>query len=159
MSLKSFNKVTNNLSSRYDFHTDEQTKRRMRQVRTSNTVIEQKVEHILRSLDIDFKMRDKSILGRPDFILWEYDTVIFVNGCYWHGHNCRKGKIKPKRNSAYWENKIEKNRIRDAKIIEALNEQGWHCITLWECELKNKDLEECRKRLQENLKNPCLNRD
>ena len=85
-----------------------------------------------------------SAIGRipytfPDFLIWcyvKYRTVIFVNGCFWHGHeNCKYFRL-PKTNIDFWQKKIERNKERDKKEQYQLAAMGWHCITVWECQLK-----------------------
>jgi len=76
--------------------------------------------------------------GHPDLVLRKYRTVIFVNGCFWHGHdNCRYFRL-PKTNIDFWQKKIERNKERDKKEQCQLAAMGWHCITVWECQLKPK---------------------
>ena len=76
-------------------------------------------------------------------------TVIFVNGCYWHGHDCPRGWSKPKTNSEFWANKISQNQVRDASSISSIKEGGWRVVVLWECHLK--DVQALRVLLAEEL--------
>ena len=76
--------------------------------------------------------------GHPDLVLRKYRTVIFVNGCFWHGHQGCKYYVLPKSNTEFWKNKIERNRTRDKEEQRRLASMGWHCITVWECQLKPK---------------------
>ena len=69
----------------------------------------------------------------------KYHVIIFINGCFWHGHTCRAGRL-PETNHAFWENKIHKNILRDKKNIQELETRGWKVIVIWECELKNTTL-------------------
>lgn len=71
--------------------------------------------------------------GHPDIVLRKYRTVIFVNGCFWHGHENCKSYVLPKSNTGFWKNKIERNRNRDMEERQKLSSMGWHSITVWEC--------------------------
>lgn len=82
-----------------------------------------------------FRLNHPRLPGRPDIVLRKYRTVIFVNGCFWHGHDCPAFHL-PKTNVDFWRRKIERNRLRDASVQRRLAAMGWHCITVWECELK-----------------------
>lgn len=94
--------------------------------------------------------RNYDIFGRPDFVFLKYKIAIFVDGCFWHGHNCRN--LKPKRHAAYWKAKRQKNRIRDRIVNMKLKQKGWKVIRLWECDVKNrsfKKLSNISKALQD----------
>ena len=98
-----------------------------------------------------FRKNDKQYPGKPDIVLPKYKTVIFVHGCYWHGHNCPAGKL-PETNKDFWREKINGNIERDKKNKLELEKQGWYVITVWQCELKNKTIIEigrasCRERV------------
>ncbi|PJJ67319.1 T/G mismatch-specific endonuclease [Chryseobacterium geocarposphaerae] len=89
-----------------------------------------------------FRKNDKRFPGRPDIVLPKYKTIIFINGCFWHGHkDCKKSKL-PETRKEFWENKINKNIQRDKSNIEELENQGWNVIVIWECKLKSKVFEE-----------------
>ena len=87
-----------------------------------------------------YRKNDKRLPGTPDIVLPKYKTVIFVNGCFWHGHAGCKYFVWPKNNEEFWKKKIEANIFRDQKKTKALEEQGWKVIVVWECKLK-KDAE------------------
>lgn len=77
--------------------------------------------------------------GRPDLFFPEAGVVVFVHGCFWHGHDgCRKGRQKPKSNVEFWANKILKNRRRDARVARRLRGMGYHVYTIWECQLRRR---------------------
>ena len=98
-----------------------------------------------------YRKNDKRYPGKPDIVLPKYRTVIFVHGCFWHGHSCPAGKL-PETNRDFWENKIAKNIQRDEKNVEALKEMGWNVIVIWQCEIKNKRCKAERlERLQDEL--------
>jgi len=87
-----------------------------------------------------FRKNDKKLPGKPDIVLPKYKIVIFVHGCFWHGHKGCSKAIKPSTNKDFWNAKIEKNRIRDKKVQETLKEIGWKVIVIWECQLRNQEL-------------------
>ncbi len=92
--------------------------------------------------------RNYKLFGKPDFVFLSIKTVVFVDGCFWHGHRCRN--IQPKNNKIYWENKIERNIKRDKVVNKHLKKIGWNVIRIRECELKNDIL--IKKKLQNILK-------
>lgn len=96
------------------------------------------VRKFLFSRGFRYRLNHPRLPGHPDIVLRKYRTVIFVNGCFWHGHeNCRYFRL-PKTNVDFWKNKIERNRERDKEEQHRLAEMGWHCVTVWECQLKPK---------------------
>ena len=88
-----------------------------------------------------FRKNDKRYPCKPDIVLAKYKTIIFVHGCFWHGHNCPAGKL-PETRKDFWKEKINGNVERDKKNIIELQKQGWKVITIWQCELKNKMIQE-----------------
>jgi len=86
-----------------------------------------------------YRKNDERLPGKPDIVLPKYKTVIFVNGCFWHGHDCPAGKL-PNTNREFWETKIKSNIERDKRNYEELERAGWKVIVIWQCELKNKKL-------------------
>jgi len=84
-----------------------------------------------------FRKNVKSLLGKPDIVLTRLKTVVFVNGCFWHGHNCKNAKL-PATNTVFWRNKIETNVGRDKRNISLLKRGGWKVIVVWQCQLNNK---------------------
>ena len=113
----------------------------MSRIRGKDTKPEILVRSYLFSRGLRFRKNDKRYPGRPDVVLPKYKTVVFVHGCFWHLHEgCKYAKM-PKSNVEYWENKLYRNRERDARNQEELKEMGWKVITVWECELK-KDVHE-----------------
>ena len=118
-----------------DNHTKEQRHYNMSQIRSKNTRPEEYVRKYLFTHGFRFRKNDKRYAGHPDIVLPKYKTIIFVNGCFWHMHNCGDF-VWPKSNKEYWQTKIEKNRKRDEANIKALQDSGWYVIVVWECELK-----------------------
>ncbi|MBM6993533.1 MAG: DNA mismatch endonuclease Vsr [Prevotella sp.] len=83
-----------------------------------------------------YRLNHPRLPGKPDIVMRKYRTCIFVNGCFWHGHEGCKYFSVPKTNTPFWENKIRRNQERDRKVCQQLATMGWHSITIWECELK-----------------------
>ena len=108
-------------------------------VKSKNTRPEIIVRKYLFSLGFRYRLHDKTIPGKPDIKLPKYNCVIFINGCFWHGHNCEKYQM-PKTNRIFWYDKIEANKSRDERNVTKLKELGWKVVVVWECELRNKDL-------------------
>lgn len=86
-----------------------------------------------------YRLNHRRLPGHPDIVMRKYRTCIFVNGCFWHGHEGCKYFTMPKTNTEFWQKKITRNKERDQQQKARLAEMGWHCITLWECELKPKN--------------------
>jgi len=104
-----------------------------------------------------YRKHVKDLPGKPDIVLPKYKTVIFVHGCFWHGHNCKAGKL-PETRKEFWEKKINDNIKRDQKNKSELEKLGWKVIVVWQCELKNKEirdltLEKLVKTLTEKTRN------
>lgn len=108
----------------------------MRLVKSKNTKPEILVRKFLHSKGFRFRLHKKMLPGNPDIVLPKYSTVIFVNGCFWHGHDCNIYG-EPKKNFEFWNQKIKNNVIRDQKNIRQLLSLGWKVIIIWECELKS----------------------
>lgn len=88
-----------------------------------------------------YRLNVNSVPGKPDVILRKYRTAIFVNGCFWHGHEgCDKYSI-PKTNTAFWKAKVTRNRERDQRNYKDLHDAGWHVIVIWECQLKKSNID------------------
>ena len=108
----------------------------MSRVRNKKTTPEDKVAQILRQLGIAYRRNLKTLPGKPDFVIYRRRTVLFVNGCFWHGHeNCKRAHL-PDTNRDFWAVKIAKNKRRDAKIQRMLRREGWHVWILWQCRLR-----------------------
>jgi len=120
-----------------DVHKPDVRSKNMRAIRTRDTAIEQRVAELLGELDITFRAQDKSLPGRPDFVLPDYRAVIFVHGCFWHHHHCHLFKI-PATRTAFWMGKIDSNVARDKRYIAELTEGGWKVLLVWECSLRGK---------------------
>ncbi|WP_025001988.1 very short patch repair endonuclease [Prevotella dentasini] len=116
--------------------TPEQRHRNMAAIRSRDTKPELIVRRFLWSRGFRYRLCSDRLPGHPDLVLRKYRTCIFVNGCFWHGHeNCSRYSL-PKTNTRFWEEKIERNRRRDADVQQKLAQMGWHSIVVWECTLK-----------------------
>jgi DNA mismatch endonuclease (patch repair protein) len=119
-----------------DVHSKETRSYNMSRIKGKNTKPEMLVRKFLFSKGFRYRLHDKKLPGKPDIILPKYKTVIFVHGCFWHGHEGCKYFVVPKTRTDWWLNKINGNVAND-KIKQGLLEQaGWRIINLWECELK-----------------------
>ena len=118
-----------------DNHTKEQRSYNMSRIRSKNNAPEEKVRKFLFSKGFRYRKNDKNLPGCPDIVLQKYKTVIFVNGCFWHKHNCKRF-VWPSSNEEYWKKKILRNVERDEINIKELKELGWKVLVVWECELK-----------------------
>ena len=110
----------------------------MSMIRSKDTKPEILVRRYLFHAGFRFRVNVRKLPGTPDIVLRKYKTAIFINGCFWHGHeNCKYFRL-PKTNIDFWQKKIERNKERDKKEQCQLAAMGWHCITIWECQLKPK---------------------
>lgn len=134
-----------------DNHSKEVRSMNMSHIRSTNSKPEEIVRKYLFSQGFRYRKNVRGLPGTPDIVLAKYKTVIFVNGCFWHKHDCPRF-VWPSSHQEYWEPKIQHNVERDKKNIEALNNLGWTVITIWECELKKKVREERLKRLCAEIK-------
>ncbi len=111
----------------------------MAKIGARNTKPEILVRKFLFSKGFRYRVNDKRYPGKPDILLPKYKTVVFVHGCFWHGHNCPAGKL-PTTRKEFWEAKIESNIERDIRNTQLLKDMGFKVISIWQCELKNKIL-------------------
>ena len=114
----------------------EQRSRNMAAVRSKNTEPEMVVRRKLHSLGLRFRLHQTSLPGSPDIVLRKHSAVVFVHGCFWHGHNCSKGRV-PSSRTEFWLPKLQKNRERDQQRIRELRALGWRVLAVWECETKD----------------------
>ena len=129
----------------------------MSHIRSKDTKPEQLVRQALWHKGFRYRLHVKDLPGKPDIVLPKYKTAIFVNGCFWHGHKGCKDFVIPKSNTAFWLEKIGKNKNRDEQNITALISAGWKVITIWECELKKPVIEATLSELFQTLtKSPQL---
>lgn len=129
-------------------------------IKGKNTKPEILIRKALHKKGYRYRLHDKKLLGKPDIILSKYRAVILVNGCFWHGHDCHLFKW-PSTRPDFWKNKIEGNKLRDAKVRGFLSNAGWKVLTVWECALKGKarlDLDQVVETIEywlQNIENEC----
>ena len=123
----------------------------MAAVKSRDTKPEMVVRKYLWSRGFRYRVNNPRLPGHPDIVLRKYHTCIFVNGCFWHGHEGCKYYRVPKTNTEFWERKISRNRERDREEQKQLARMGWHCITIWECELKGERREKTLESLEFTL--------
>jgi len=117
---------------------DRETRSRMMSgIRGKNTKPELLIRKGLHARGFRFRLHDKHLPGKPDLVLPKYSAVIFVHGCFWHGHDCHLFKW-PKTRREFWRRKITRNRQKDAESCVSLKAEGWYILTIWECALKGR---------------------
>ena len=132
-----------------DIYSQEKRSAIMSRIRDRDTKPERIVRSVLHRLGLRFRLIAGDLPGRPDIVLRSRRTVVFVNGCNWHGHRCAKGRSRAKVNAEFWAKKLSDNVKRDRKNLVALRRQGWRVVAVWECETKN--IEELRSKLAEEF--------
>lgn len=111
----------------------------MRAVKGQDTAPEMTVRRLVYGMGYRYRLHRKDLPGKPDLVFPSRRKVVFVHGCFWHGHDCKRGARIPKTNRDYWEKKIDRNRRRDARHYEDLERTGWSVMVIWECQLKDRD--------------------
>lgn len=124
----------------------------MSMIKSKNTKPEELVRKYLFSQGFRYRKNVRTMPGSPDIVLPKYRTVVFVNGCFWHGHSDCKYFVWPKSNTEYWYKKIENNMYRDSRNIELLQKQGWRVLTVWECMLKKELTSQTLETLSETIR-------
>lgn len=125
----------------------------MRKVKQKNTSIELIVRKYLFHSGFRYRINSKNLPGKPDIVIRKIHTVIFIHGCFWHGHeNCSNAKL-PKSNTEFWHLKIERNKERDKENITKLHQLGWRTIEIYQCELKKELKQKTLENLMKMLKN------
>ena len=119
-----------------DTLTPKQRSAAMAAVAAKNTAPEILVRKLLHGLGYRFRLHVKELPGSPDIVLPKWRSVVFVNGCFWHGHACARGNA-PTSNVEFWQQKIGKNRDRDSRVRRELRKCGWRVLTVWQCETKD----------------------
>lgn len=107
----------------------------MSRIRGKDTQPEKVLRSLLHARGYRFRLYRGDLPGKPDIVLPKYRTAILVHGCFWHAHECQRGRL-PKSHTDYWSAKIARNKKRDAKHLEELRQLGWEPVVVWECELK-----------------------
>jgi len=118
-----------------DVFTAEKRSAIMQAVRSKNTGPEQALRRALHKLGFRYRLHVRNLPGSPDLVFPGRRKVIFVHGCFWHRHGCRKGRSMPATRKAFWEAKFKSNRTRDRRHRERLRRDGWALLTVWECQL------------------------
>lgn len=131
--------------------TREQRHKNMAAIHSKGTKPEMIVRQFLFSRGYRYRLNSSRLPGHPDMVMRKYATCIFVNGCFWHGHEGCKYAHLPATNTEFWEKKITRNKQRDKETQKRLAEMGWHCITIWECELQPKKRVETLRSLEYTL--------
>ena len=122
-----------------DVYTKAERSRIMSLVKTRFTDPENRLASLLKKADVRYRRNVQTLPGTPDFVIPSAKTAIFVHGCFWHGHpNCKRAKL-PETNKEFWEEKIGRNRRRDARVTRRLRRRGWHVMTVWQCRLRTPD--------------------
>lgn len=134
-----------------DVHTTEVRSFNMSRIRAKDTKPELIVRRFLFSQGFRYRLHDKKLKGKPDIVLAKYKTVIFIQGCFWHGHEGCRYFVVPKTRSEWWVDKINTNKSKDEVAFKELTDKGWKVLTIWECELKPKALKDTLARLLQNL--------
>lgn len=130
-----------------DVHNNATRSYNMSRIRSKNTKPEILVRKFLHMRGFRYRLYNKALPGKPDIVLAKYKTVIFVNGCFWHGHEgCRYFTV-PKTRTEYWTQKIENNRVNDLKAIDECLNAGWQVLIVWECDLKPDKIQETLAKL------------
>ncbi|MBK9169294.1 MAG: DNA mismatch endonuclease Vsr [Bryobacterales bacterium] len=119
--------------------TPEQRSRIMRAVKGADTTPELAVRRLVHSMGYRFRLHRTNLPGKPDLTFPRLHKVVFVHGCFWHGHECARGSRVPVQNRDYWTRKVARNLERDRKTEAALESLGWKSLAVWECEIKDQD--------------------
>lgn len=122
-----------------DVFTKEKRSHVMRAVKGKNTGPEIELRKKLFATGLRYRLNVNTLPGKPDLVFAKHRTVVFVHGCFWHGHSCKRGARAPKQNAAYWKEKITRNKQRDKTNAAELEKLGWRVVTVWECEIKSLD--------------------
>ena len=135
-----------------DVHDKKTRSYNMSQVKGKDTKPEMVVRRFLHAEGFRYRLHVKDLPGKPDLVFPKYKTVVFIHGCFWHGHERCKYFVIPKTNTQWWQNKIEGNKQRDYKNYRKLREAGWKVIVLFECELKKEQIDQRLSSLVDELK-------
>lgn len=138
-----------------DNHNKSQRSYNMSRIRATNTAPEEKVRKYLFSKGFRYRKNVRKLPGCPDIVLPKYKTVIFVNGCFWHKHSCKRF-VWPSSNQEYWHNKINGNVLRDEKNHSLLEAAGWNVVVVWECELKKQTFNDTIEKLISNIQSHSI---
>lgn len=136
-----------------DVHSVQIRSKNMQAIRTSGTFIERRLITMLEQLAVTYRAQVATLPGKPDFVVDDYQAVIFVHGCFWHHHHCHLFKI-PATRTDFWLNKIQKNVERDWRDTKKISALGWRILIIWECALRGQQKlpgQHCQERIEEWL--------
>lgn len=136
-----------------DVHEPEVRSYNMSRIKGKDTKPEILVRKFLFSKGFRYRLHDKKLPGKPDLVLPKYGSVVFIHGCFWHGHESCKYFVMPKTRTEWWLDKINGNKKKDAASIALLHKEGWKVITVWECELRPGKREKTFESLIDKLRN------
>ncbi|CAN5437829.1 very short patch repair endonuclease [soil metagenome] len=136
-----------------DVHNEATRSYNMSRIKGKNTKPEMLVRKFLFAHGYRYRLHVKNLPGKPDIVLPKYKTVIFIHGCFWHGHTGCKYYVVPKTSTDWWLNKINGNIANDEKAMSALKKDGWKIITVWECDLKPAKVGRKLERLLKKISN------
>lgn len=134
-----------------DIYDSEKRSEIMRKVKNRNTIPEMIIRKLLTSMGYKYRLSTKKLHCNPDIVFPSRKKVIFVNGCFWHGHDCKRGHL-PETNKEFWKQKIQKNVERDQTNYDECDKNGWSYLTIWQCEIKSVNIDSIKVRLWEFLK-------
>jgi DNA mismatch endonuclease Vsr len=123
-----------------DIFTKEKRSEVMSAVKHKDTLPELIIQSLIRDMGVVYERESRILNTRPDIVIPEMKKVFFINGCFWHGHTCRRGKL-PQTNHVFWKEKINKTKERDKKNYKDLKANGWDYLIIWECEIKKKKMD------------------
>jgi DNA mismatch endonuclease Vsr len=123
-----------------DIFSKEKRSEVMRAVKHKNTLPELIIQSLIRDIGVVYECESRILNTKPDIVIPEMKKVFFINGCFWHGHTCRRGKL-PETNRIFWEEKINKTKDRDNRNYKELKSNGWNYLIIWECEIKKKKID------------------
>jgi DNA mismatch endonuclease, patch repair protein len=139
-----------------DVHDRRTRSRNMAAIRSTDTRPEKTLRTELFRAGLRYRLHVSDLPGRPDLVFARHKAVVFVHGCFFHAHDCRYFKW-PATNVAFWKTKIEGNRARDVRNVEALRAEGWRIFVVWECELRQKEREKRIRALAAAIRRPVRN--
>lgn len=121
-----------------DIVSSEKRSQMMAGIKAKNTKPEMVIRQRLHALGYRYRLHEAKIPGKPDIVLKKYNALIFIHGCFWHGHECDLFRL-PKTRTEFWHNKIEENRRRDDRVLSELLASGWRIAIIWECAIRGKN--------------------
>jgi DNA mismatch endonuclease (patch repair protein) len=122
----------------------------MSRVKAKDSRAERVVRSLAHCMGFRFRLHAPDLPGKPDLVFRSLGKIVFIHGCFWHGHNCRAGKNTPASNLSYWSRKLERNKVRDRRNAARLRRCGWGVMTVWECQTSSDNLAERLRRFLES---------